>query len=313
VTPNGSCVVIGAGGFLGTNLCRRLVASGARVRAFSRQFLFPRELEGAEVCQGDFTERSAVAAAVEGHELVFHLIQDTNLDASADLQRTLASSLALLEISRDAGVKRVVFVSSGGVIYGPAAPIPTPETAPTGPITAHGISKLAVEKYLALHEQLYGLDYRVLRVTNAFGPFQIPRKNLGLVAALISRGLAGERIEIWGDGSVVRDYVFVSDVVDALEAAAVDRGGARIFNIGTGQGRSVREVIAAVETQLATRLRIDWTSARSGDVPTSVVSIERARTCLGWTPKTSFEDGMNQTIAWWRSRTRINRPFQGLS
>jgi UDP-glucose 4-epimerase len=297
-----SCVVIGAGGFLGTNLCRRLVASGAQVRAFGRQFLFPGELEGADVFPGDFSDRSTVAAAVEGHDLVFHLIQSTNLDASDDLQQTLASSLALLEISRDVGVKRVVFVSSGGVIYGPAAQIPTPETAPTEPITAHGISKLAVEKYLALHEHLHGLDYRVLRVTNAFGPFQIPRKNQGLVAALISRALADERIEIWGDGSIVRDYVFVSDVIDALEAAAFDRGDARIFNIGTGQGRSVREVIATVERRLAKFLRIDWRPARPGDVPTSVVSIERARTLLGWTPKTSFEDGVKQTIAWWRSR-----------
>jgi UDP-glucose 4-epimerase len=303
IPPGRSCVVIGAGGFLGTNLCRRLLASGMRVRAFSRHFLFPRELEGADVCQGDFSDRPTLAAAVEGHDVVFHLIQATNLGAAADVQQTLAASLALLEISRNVGVERVVFVSSGGVIYGPAAPIPTPETAPTEPITAHGISKLAVEKYLALYEHQHGLDYRVLRVTNAFGPFQLPRKNLGLIAALISRALADQRVEIWGDGSIVRDYVFVSDVVDALEAAAVDRGHARIFNVGTGQGRSVREVIAIVERRLAKTLRIDWRPARPADVPTSVVSIEQARACLGWTPKTSFEDGVDQTIAWWRSRT----------
>ena len=299
--------MLGAGGFLGTHLCRRLVASGARVRAFSRQFSLTDQLEGTELFVGDFSDPSSLAAAVQGQDLVFHLIQgatpqSANLDIAADLRQTVVPSLALLDISRAVGVERIIFVSSAGVIYGPAAPTPTPETAPTDPITAHGISKLAVEKYLALYEHLHGVDYRVLRVANAFGPLQTPRKRQGLVATLISQALAGERIEIWGDGSTVRDYVFVSDVVDALEAAAVDRGDARIFNIGTGQGRSVREVIALVERQLNVTLKIDWRPPRRGDVPVSVVSIERARAHLGWVPSTPFEDGVKQTIAWWQSR-----------
>ena len=118
----------------------------------------------------------------------------------------------------------------------------------------------------------------------------------------MSHALAGERVEIWGDGSTVRDYVFVNDVVDALAAAAVDRGDARVFNIGTGRGRSVKEVIATVEEQMNVRLKIDWKPPRRGDVAVSIVSIERARTCLGWTPVTSFEDGLKLTIAWWRGR-----------
>lgn len=302
------CIVLGAGGFLGTNLCRRLVASGARVRAFSRQFLFPRELEGADVFQGDFSDPLTLAAAIEGHEVVFHLVhattpQSANRDMVGDVQRSVVSSLALLDISRTLGVKRIVFVSSGGVIYGLAKLIPTPEIAPTDPITAYGVSKLAIEKYLALYEHLHGLDYRVLRVANPFGPFQMPRKNQGIVAALISRALNDESIEIWGDGTVVRDYIFVADVIDALAAAASDQSRTRIFNIGTGQGRSLREVIAATERQLGKTLRIEWRPARSVDVPTSVIAVERAREVLGWVPKTSFEEGLKETIAWWRSRT----------
>ena len=302
------CIVLGAGGFLGMNLCRRLVASGARVRAFGRQFLFPRELEGADVFQGDFSDPLALAAAIEGHEIVFHLVhattpQSANRDMIGDVQRSVVSSLALLDISRTLGVKRIVFVSSGGVIYGPAKLIPTPEIAPTDPITAYGVSKLAIEKYLALYEHLHGLDYRVLRVANPFGPFQMPRKNQGIIAALISRALNDESIEIWGDGTVVRDYIFVADVIDALHAAASDQSGTRIFNIGTGQGRSLHEVIAAIEQQLGKTLQIEWRPARPVDVPTSVIAVERAREVLGWVPKTSFEEGLKETIAWWRSRT----------
>ncbi len=299
--------MLGAGGFLGTNLCRRLVASGARVRAFGRQSSFPDELEGAEWYQGDFSDAGALASAVEGHDIVFHLIhattpQSANVDMAEDVRQTVVASLALLEISRQVNVKRIVFVSSGGVIYGPTNLIPTPESAPTDPITAYGISKLAIEKYLALYHHLHGLEYRVLRVANPFGPFQVPRKNQGIVAVLISRALNGETTEIWGDGSVVRDYIFVEDVIDALEAAAVDVSDTRVFNVGTGQGRSLREVIDAIERQLGKKVQIEWRAARRIDVPISVISIKRAQEVFGWTPKTSFEEGLRQTIAWWRSR-----------
>lgn len=303
-----SSIVLGGGGFMGVNLCRRLVAAGGRVRAFGRRCLFPQALAGVDWYQGDFSDAAALAAAIESYDVVFHLVHATtphsaNLDMAADLQQNVVSSIALLDISRDLGVKRIVFVSSGGVVYGRAKRIPTPEDAPTEPITAYGISKLAIEKYLALYEHLHGLDFRVLRVTNPFGPFQVATKNQGIVAALIGHALADEPAEIWGDGSVVRDYIFVDDVVDALEAAATDRSAMRVFNIGSGCGRSLREIIAAIEAQLGRKLDIGWKPGRPIDVPTSILSIERAKSVLGWTPKTPFEQGLEQTIAWWRERT----------
>jgi UDP-glucose 4-epimerase len=303
-----SSIVLGGGGFLGVNLCRRLAAAGGRVRAFGRRCLFPQALEAVEWYQGDFSDAAALAAAIESYDVVFHLVHATtphsaNLDMAADLQQNVVSSLALLDISRNLGVKRIVFVSSGGVVYGQAKQIPTPEDAPTEPITAYGISKLAIEKYLALYQHLHGLDFRVLRVSNPFGPFQVPTKNQGIVAALIAHALAGEPTEIWGDGSVVRDYVFVADVVDALQAAAADRSDTRVFNIGSGRGRSLREIIAAIEMQLGRKVDISWKPGRAIDVPVSVLSIERAKSVLGWSPKTPFEQGLEQTIAWWRERT----------
>jgi UDP-glucose 4-epimerase len=264
------------------------------------------------VYQGEFADSGTLAAAVDGHDIVYHLIhattpQSANVDMAEDVRQTVIASLELLEVCRHVGVKRVVFVSSGGVIYGPTGVIPTPETAPTDPITAYGVSKLAIEKYLGLYQHLYGLEYRVLRVANPFGPFQVARKNQGVVGALISRALKDDWTEIWGDGSVVRDYIFVEDVVDALAAAAVDESNTRVFNIGTGHGRSLREVIGAIESLLGKPLRIEWRAARPVDVPASVVSIERARESLGWAPKTSFEDGLRHTIAWWRDRLREAR------
>jgi UDP-glucose 4-epimerase len=306
MTSRPSCIVLGGGGFLGINLCRRLVASGFRVRAFGRRCLFPESLGGAEWYQGDFSDGAALANALESFDTVFHLVhtttpQSANLDIASDLESNVAATLTMLEHCRKLGMKRVVFVSSGGIVYGAPAVVPTPETAPTDPISAYGISKLAIEKYLELYRHLHGLDYRILRVSNPFGPFQVPHKNQGIVASLISRGLKGERVEIWGDGSVVRDFLYVDDVVDALLAAAEDRSAERIFNIGGGRGRSVREVIAAIENLLNLRLEIDWRRGRPVDIPVSTLAIERARDCLGWAPRTSFEEGLAKTIAWWQS------------
>lgn len=302
-----SCVVLGGGGFLGVNLCRSLVSCGAQVRAFGRHRLFAADLDGVEWCHGDFSDGAAVTAAIDSCEIVFHLIhtntpQSASLDAARDVQQNVIPSIALLEACRQRAVKRVVFVSSGGIIYGPAKDLPTPETSPTNPISAYGISKLAIEKYLALYEHLYGLSFRVLRVANAFGPYQLPKRNQGIIAALISGALRGQETEIWGDGSVVRDYIFVDDVVDALQRAAVDQSDLRIFNIGSGHGRSVRDVIASIEAQASKRLRVKASAARPIDIPISVLATQRAKDTLGWQPATTFEEGLAATIDWWRHR-----------
>jgi UDP-glucose 4-epimerase len=302
-----SCAVLGGGGFVGTNLCRRLVASGARVRAFGRTRAFADDLAGVDWRQGDLEDTAAVTSAVESCDVVFHLIHANtpyaaNLDMAGDIRGSMIPTLALLDVCRKGGIGRVVFVSSGGTLYGAAKEIPTPETAPTDPISAYGIGKLTIEKYLGLYERLYGLSFRVLRVANPFGPYQLASKGQGLVAMLLSRAVHRQPVEIWGDGSVVRDYIFIDDVVDALQAAAADRSAERVFNIGCGCGRSIREVIATIEAQWGEKLMIEWKPGRPIDVPVSILSIARARDVLGWTPKTAFEDGLARTIRWWRER-----------
>ncbi len=298
-----SCVVLGGGGFIGTNLCRRLADSGHRVRAFGRRQPFADGLSGVEWHAGDFNDTASVAAAIESFDVVFHLIHATmpqaaDLDIQGDVRNNVLPSIALLEQCHRAGTKRVVFASSGGTVYGNARQIPTPETAPTDPICAYGISKLAIEKYLALFEHRFGLGFRVLRIANPYGPFQFALKNQGVIAALIGRALRDEPVEIWGDGSVVRDFVFAEDVADALIAAATDQGDERVFNIGGGQGRSLRDIVAAIEHAMGKRLRLEWKPARALDVPVSVVSVERAARVLHWVPATPFESGLERTIAW---------------
>lgn len=299
------CLVLGAGGFIGTNLCRALLMKGHTVRAFGRRQSFPEALYGCDWITGDFADPASLAAAIRGCDVVFHLVNATtpasaNADKIADLNANVASTLHLLDACCETGVSRVVFVSSGGTIYGIPDQVPTPETAPTNPITAYGISKLAIEKYLGLYEYLHHLDYRVLRVANPFGPYQTALKNQGVIAAFVRRALTGQPIEIWGDGLVIRDYVYINDVIEALILAASHKGAGRIFNIGSGVGLSLNDIVSAISKLLGKSASVVHRQARSVDVPVSILDTSFTTRELGWQATTPFEDGLSSTIMWLR-------------
>lgn len=301
-----NCAVLGAGGFIGTNLCRALVGRVNSLRAFGRRQSFPEALRGCEWMPGNFADPTCLSDIVSGCDVVFHLVNATtpasaNVDKVADLNANVVSTLNLLDVCRETGVRRVVFVSSGGTVYGIPNQIPTPETAPTNPITAYGISKLAIEKYLGLYEYLHGLEYRVLRVANPFGPYQSTHKNQGVVAAFLRRSLNGKPIEIWGDGSVIRDYLYVDDVVEALILCATHEGLGRIFNVGSGEGRSLKDIVMAIDRLLGSDISVEYRPGRPVDVPVSVLDTSYAAHELGWRPRTVFDDGLRATIAWMRA------------
>lgn len=298
-----SAIVFGGGGFIGTNLCRRLVSSGFKVRAFGRRRLFPDALPDVEWVNGDISDISAVTRALEPGSIAYHLIHSVLPHAvqqiTAETLET-APTRQLLEACHSVGTIRVVFVSSGGTVYGNAAQIPTTEDAPTAPFTPYGRSNLAIEQCLALQRQQHGLEYRVLRAANPYGPFQTANKQQGVIAALIKNALRGNEIDIWGDGSVIRDFVYVDDLANALLLAASDRSPYRVFNIGSGRGRSLREVIAMIENALQKPIKINWQPGRPSDIPVSVVAIARAKKEFGWEPKVDFVEGLQRTISWWR-------------
>lgn len=297
------CLVLGAGGFIGTNLCKFLLAQGAIVRGYGRRAPFLKDLRGVEWYAGDFSDPTGLANAVSGCDFVFHLITSTtpasaNIDRVSDLRLNVVSTVKLLDICKASGVRRIIFVSSGGTIYGRDCPLPTTEDAPTDPITAYGIGKLAIEKYLALYEYLDGLEYRVLRVANPYGPYQLSTKNQGAVGMFLRRGIEGRPIEVWGDGSVVRDYVYVEDVVRALYLSALDQGGERIFNIGSGEGHSLIDLLEQVGNILGKELDVRFLPGRAVDIPASILDINKAKRDLHWIPAIGLKDGLERTAAW---------------
>ncbi|MQT15283.1 NAD-dependent epimerase/dehydratase family protein [Segnochrobactrum spirostomi] len=235
---------------------------------------------------------------------VVHLYAWSSIPASAnanplgDLHANLGVTLGLLEALRRRGRGRLVFTSSGGTVYGRVEDAPIPEYHRLSPITAYGAGKATAELYLGLYRELYGLDCRIARLSNPYGAGQDTVRGQGAVTTFIHRALDGEKIVIWGDGSVVRDYVHISDVVNALISLAdipVIHGSA-IYNVGSGEGHSLNDIVAELERQLGRELSVMRNKPRPFDVPVNILDISRAKRDLSWGPSVSFADGVARTI-----------------
>lgn len=301
------CLILGAGGFIGGNLALSLVRQGAEVRAFGRRRRDGQDHGVADWIDADFSDRAALGMALEGISHVFHLLGGSNPAANnaaplGEIDSNVTPSLALFDACCAAGIEKLVYVSSGGTVYGPNAGVPTSEDAPTDPITAYGAGKLAVEKFLRVYQRHHGLDYCILRVANPFGPLQPPGRGQGFIAHAMHSALQGASIELWGDGSVVRDFVFIDDVVDAILAAGDHHGKERLFNIGSGVGRSLNAVIEDVGRVAGSPLAVRRIAARPADVPVSVLDCSRAAEHLHWRAETDWDRALQQTRAWLEAR-----------
>ncbi len=291
------CLVLGGGGFLGGHLISALLEEGHEVRAFDRSAHRARaDQPDAEWREGDFGNRGDLLAAVDGCDIAFHLIATTlprtsNEDPVHDLESNLLPTVRFLDIARDLGLRKVIFASSGGTVYGTPSIVPIPETHPTRPVCSYGIHKLAIEHYLHLYYTLYGLDYGVLRLANPFGERQRTDASQGAVAVFLDKALRGEEAVIWGDGSVVRDYLYVKDAAAAFCAVARHASETKTFNIGSGQGQSLNELLAAIESVLGEPVRRRYQPGRPFDVPVNVLDTSLAADVLGWRPRVSFRDG----------------------
>ena len=303
------CLILGGAGFIGSHLAQGLLAEGHQVRIFDRpNLLLLAELRAdprIEWFEGDFLNQDELALAVTGSEVVFHLVSATlpkssNDNPVYDVESNIIGTLRLLDIARLNGVRRVIFASSGGTIYGLPQALPIAESHPTQPLVSYGIAKLAIEKYLHMYQELHGVEYCVLRLANPFGERQRVSAAQGAVAVFLHRALHGETIHIWGDGSVTRDYIYVKDAISAFIKAMSWQGSQRVFNIGSGEGLSLNDILAAIEKLLGRPVTRSYEHGRKFDVPVNVLDITCARQQLGWSPEVSFHDALVNTLAWMR-------------
>ena len=299
------CIVFGGGGFIGSSVVDRLLAEGCEVRVFERPGVKPYRVfqpnEAVEWISGDFSKQEEVATALEGVNTVVHLVsssipQSSLEDPIADLQTNVVSTIQLLEEMKRRSTPRILFISSGGTVYGIPRYIPIDEQHPTDPLVPYGITKLAIEKYLILYQRLYGIRAIILRVANPYGPRQRIDKAQGAVAAFLYRFRQELPIEIWGDGSVERDYLYIDDVADAFYRATYYQGTYSIFNIGSGQGTCLNELLSTIEDLAGRKIDRRYLSGRAFDVAKSALDCQLAYRELGWQPQTSLRDGLRLTI-----------------
>jgi UDP-glucose 4-epimerase len=298
--------MIGGNGFMGTHLVDRLLDRGCPVRIYSRSpNRFRAVAQKAEYIKGELGNYRLIREAIEGIEVVYHLASTTlpktsNDDPIYDVRSNLIDTIQLLEACVDVGVRRVVFASSVGV-YGLPETLPITEDHPTSPISSYGISKLAIEKYLGLFHYLHGLDYIALRISNPYGPYQNPMGQQGVVSIFLHRLYTGQPLTVWGDGNTLRDYLYISDLVDALERAAAVEPRERALNIGSGHGVSINELLELMAEVVGEQPTVKYLPARALDTPASVLDIRRAKANLGWSPHTGFAEGVAQAWNWIRT------------
>ena len=303
------CLIFGGGGFIGSAIVDRLLADGHQLRVFERPLVAPfrafRSDEAIEWRTGEMHNVGHLEDALQGMDAVVHLVsstlpKDSNEDPVFDVQSNVVTSLHLLNAMVRAQIHRIVFISSGGTVYGKPQITPIPEDHATHPLTSYGITKLAIEKYLFLYRELHGLRPVVLRVANPYGERQRVERAQGAVAVFLHRAMTGQAVDIWGDGSVRRDYIHVGDVASAFSAALTYEGEHTVFNIGSGVATSLNELVQMIEQATGLTVQRRHLPGRSFDVPVSVLDIGRARESLQWQPSTSFADGLSRTVDWLR-------------
>ncbi len=301
-------LVLGGTGFIGSHVVERLLADDYRVRVFSRgsHALTP-FIAGVDYRVGDFVEGQGLREALAEVHIVVHCISTTIPKASNavmeyDIASNLLGTVRLLNLCVETGVKRVVFISSGGTVYGPQpAGQRISESTPTHPIVSHGIIKLAIEEYLAVFERTHGLEYVVLRGGNVYGPRQNPNGTQGFINVLLGRVARGIPVEIYGNGLGLKDYLYVADFAEACSRAVFYPDANRqVYNVGSGIGVSIQQIIQEAQQVTGSPVLLKYHPALPNDVG-FVLDIHKAYDGLAWTPHWNLTDGISETWRWIQS------------
>jgi UDP-glucose 4-epimerase len=302
-------LVTGGAGFIGSNVVDRFVALGHEVAVFDNLSSGRREFvpAAARLVVGDLTDAAAVERCVAEFkpEIVDHHAAQIDVrhsvdDPVFDARTNVLGGLSLLQSCTRHGVRKFIYASTGGALYGEGRTLPATEDHPINPESPYGVSKHTLEHYLYLWKLLHRLDYTVLRYPNVFGPRQNPHGEAGVNAIFIGLMLEGKRPRIFGTGDQVRDYLFVADVVEG-NVLALDRASGEMLNLGTGVGTSVNDIVRELNVILGTRIEPIYEPARPGEVQRIYLDASRAAKSLGWKPRTSFREGLKQTVEWSRS------------
>lgn len=299
-----NCLVIGGGGFIGSHLSEALLNRHDNVTVFDQENAPNLQMlskKGVKISTGNFLNLLELRKIISDSEIIFHLISTTvplssNKDPVYDIESNLVGTVNLLTIAKEQGIKKIIFASSGGTVYGIPQNIPITEQHSTNPTSSYGITKLAIEKYLHLFWTLYGLDYCILRISNAYGERQAVNSAQGIIPMIIDKALHHQDIHIWGDGTIIRDYIYIDDIVEAFLRASIHKNDHKIFNISSGFGHSVNEIITILMELIKEPFRLLYEPGLTYDIPVNILDNSLAKETLSWEPKVNLCDGLRRTV-----------------
>lgn len=305
-------LVLGAAGFIGTNLTIKLAEEKENniiVVDNNRDYFSDIEKFNFYNVKSEATLLGVDMdfSILEGQDVVYHLVSTnvpttSNQHISQDIQANVLFSSNLFDACVKYGVKKVVFISSGGTVYGKEVACPLSENTPINPISSYGIQKITIEKLLYLYNYMYGLDYQIIRLANPYGPYQRPNGVLGAVTTFTYKALMGEDVQVYGDGSVIRDFIYIDDAIRGIVNIINGDCEHHIFNLGCGYGTSINEVLRTVESALGLKMNIVYKEGRAVDVPINYLDISRYEKYYGRLNPISLEDGIKRTAQFMKSR-----------
>lgn len=308
-----SILILGADGFIGSNLVKALQREekykifafdlfkdgvSKNINSFDKNLI---------MIQGNFLNKEDLRNALKGIDYVFHFISLTTPGSSMndpliDVNTNIVGTVNLLEECVKAGVKKVIFPSSGGAIYGNQNKETYSEDHITDPISPYAISKLTIEKYLKYYKNIRNLDYLVLRYSNPYGPGQNIVGNQGIIPIFLNLIKNDKPITLFGEGDNVRDYIYIDDLIHVTKLIFEKKTKHNIYNVGSGKGNSISEVITTIEKIAGKKFVIDKKPERSIDVKKIVLDINRIISETNYSPKTSLEEGIQKTWDWIKSK-----------
>lgn len=228
------------------------------------------------------------------------LPNNSNTDISGGLVDNVVTTSLLLDACVSNAVKKVIFLSSGGTVYGISNNMPLNEESFTNPISGYGLQKISIEKLLYLYWYIHGLDYRIIRLSNPYGRYQKPNGVQGVITTFVYKIMNNQVLNVYGDGSVVRDYIYIDDAVKAIQNIVHYKGGVRLYNVGSGNGYSLNELIEMIETILGKKADIHYDKNRKADVPVNILDIKRYEQCFGKIINIPLEEGIKRTYQYFK-------------
>ena len=290
-------LVLGGTGFIGSHIVDRLLALGHEVIVFGRRSNVASLNPRANYVQGDFSDNVKISEIIANVDIIVHAISSTvpstsNLDPISDIQQNLVSTVKLLRLMVEFGVKRLVYISSGGTVYGKPSVLPVPETHALNPICSYGVVKVAIENYIGMYQELFGIEPVIIRASNPYGPRQGHSGVQGALTTFLNNNLQQKVTKIWGDGEVRRGYIYISDLIDFCQIA-VESNQTGIFNVDASENYSLNQLIKIIEDVTGIKSQVEYKESRAFDIKEMQLDITKAKNIFNWAPKYSIYDGVS--------------------